>query len=82
MEEVFIPAVGMAMEEAYIAEWVKQEGESVEAGDVVALIETDKAQLEVTCETPGTVGKHRFKIEDAVPVGETITVILAPGESE
>jgi pyruvate/2-oxoglutarate dehydrogenase complex dihydrolipoamide acyltransferase (E2) component len=82
MEEVFIPAVGMAMEEAYIEEWVKQEGESVEAGDVVALIETDKAQLEVSCETSGTVGKHRFAVGDSVPVGETITVILAPGESE
>lgn len=82
MEEVFIPAVGMAMEEAYIEEWVKQEGEAVNAGDVVALIETDKVQLEVSCETSGTVGKHRFKVGDSVPVGETITVIMAPGESE
>lgn len=82
MEEVFVPAVGMAMEEAYLEEWVKKEGQAVTAGDVIALIETDKVQLEVVCETSGTVGKHRYEVGAPVPVGNTITVILAPGETE
>lgn len=82
MEEVFVPAVGMAMEEAYLEEWVKKEGQAVTAGDVIALIETDKVQLEVVCETSGTVGKHRYEVGASVPVGNTITVILAPGETE
>ena len=82
MEEVFIPALGMAMEEAYLEKWIKQEGEAVNAGDVIALIETDKAQVEVVCESSGSVGKHRYQVGASVPVGETITVILAPGESE
>ena len=82
MEEVFIPALGMAMEEAYLEKWIKQEGEAVNAGDVIALIETDKAQVEVVCETAGTLGKHRYQVGASVPVGETIAVVLAPGESE
>ena len=82
MEEIFIPAVGMAMEEAYIEEWVKKEGQPVDAGDVIALIETDKVQLEVVCESSGMVGKHRYQVGASVPVGNTITVILAPGETE
>jgi pyruvate/2-oxoglutarate dehydrogenase complex dihydrolipoamide acyltransferase (E2) component len=72
----------MAMEEAYLEKWLKQPGDAVSAGDVIALIETDKAQVEVPCETSGTLGSHRYEVGASIPVGQTITVILAPGESE
>ena len=53
MEEIFVPASGMAMEEALLVEWLKEPGASVEAGECVALVETDKT----TVETRGTRGR-------------------------
>ena len=82
MEEVFVPALGMAMEEVILLEWHKNPGDVIGVGDVIAIVETDKAILEITAETSGILGRHRFSINDAVVPGGTVTVILAPGESE
>jgi pyruvate/2-oxoglutarate dehydrogenase complex dihydrolipoamide acyltransferase (E2) component len=82
MEEIFVPALGMAMDNAVLLEWQKNPGDSVNAGDVIAIIETDKTTMEINAETSGTLGKHRYVANDEVPAGNTITVVLAPGESE
>lgn len=82
MEEVFVPALGMAMDEAILLEWQKNPGDAINVGDVIGIIETDKAILELTSETSGVLGRHRFKPNDPVPAGSTVTVVLAPGESE
>jgi pyruvate/2-oxoglutarate dehydrogenase complex dihydrolipoamide acyltransferase (E2) component len=47
MEEIFVPALGMAMDNAMLLEWLKQPGDAVNAGDVVAVIETDKTTLDL-----------------------------------
>ncbi|MEI6407060.1 MAG: biotin/lipoyl-containing protein [Actinomycetes bacterium] len=82
MEEVFVPALGMAMDNAVLLEWLKNPGDPVAAGDVIAVIETDKTTLDLTAETGGVLGKHRYQPNDEVPVGNTISVVLAPGEVE
>ena len=82
MEDIFIPALGMAMEEASLVEWLKDPGDPIAAGDQVAIIETDKAMLELTAATNGVLGAHRFAEGDQVPAGRTVTVVLGPGESE
>ena len=82
MEEIFIPALGMAMEEATLVEWLKQPGDAIEAGDNVAVIETDKATMELSATGAGTLGRQRFSAGVMVPVGMTVTVILAPGETD
>ena len=82
MEEIFVPALGMAMDNAVLLEWTKQPGDQVNAGETVAVIETDKTTLDLTAETSGILGKHRYQPNDEVPVGNTIAVILAPGEVE
>lgn len=82
MEEIFVPALGMAMDNAILLEWLKKPGEVVNANDVVAIIETDKTTLDLPAETSGVLGKHRYSVNDEVPVGITITVVLAPGEVE
>lgn len=82
MEEIFIPALGMAMDNAILLEWTKQPGDQVNAGDSVAVIETDKTTLDLTSETSGILGKHRYQPNDEVPAGNTIAVVLAPGEVE
>jgi len=81
MEEIFIPALGMAMEEATLVEWLKQPGDAVAAGDPVAVIETDKSTLDVEAESAGTLGPHLFEAGGPVPVGAVITHVLADGEA-
>ena len=82
MEEIFVPALGMAMDNAVLLEWLKQPGDAINVGDPVAVIETDKTTMEIPAETSGVLGKHRFSVNDEVPVGNTITVVLSPGEVE
>ena len=82
MEEIFVPALGMAMDNAMLLEWLKQPGDTVNAGDVVAVIETDKTTLDLPAETSGVLGKHRYAANEEVPAGNTIAVVLAPGEVE
>lgn len=82
MEEIFVPAIGMAMDNAILLEWLKQPGDSVKAGDLIAVIETDKTTLDLAAETSGVLGKHKYAIDDEVPAGNTICVVLDPGEVE
>jgi pyruvate/2-oxoglutarate dehydrogenase complex dihydrolipoamide acyltransferase (E2) component len=82
MEEIFVPALGMAMDTVVLLEWTKQPGDQVNAGEAIAVVETDKTTLDITAETSGTLGKHRYQPNDEVPAGNTITVVLAPGEVE
>jgi len=82
MEEIFIPAVGMAMDNVVLLEWLKNPGDAINAGDVVSIVETDKTTMEISADTSGILGAHRFNPNDEVPAGATITVVLGAGESE
>lgn len=82
MEEIFVPALGMAMDNAVLLEWQKNPGDAVSVGDVIAIIETDKTTMEIAAETSGVMGQHKYSINAEVPAGNTIAVILGPGESE
>jgi antitoxin (DNA-binding transcriptional repressor) of toxin-antitoxin stability system len=48
VEEIFIPASGMAAEDVLVTEWLKQPGDQVAAGEPVAVVETDKAVVELS----------------------------------
>lgn len=67
--EVILPVLGETMSEGTIVEWVKQEGEPVERGAVLFMVETDKATLEVEAPAKG------FLRQILVPVGETVPVL-------
>lgn len=82
MEEIFVPALGMAMDNAVLLEWLKQPGDAINVGDAVAVIETDKTTMDIPAETAGVLGRHRYSVNDEVPAGNTITVVLSPGEVE
>lgn len=82
MEEVFVPAVGMAMDNVVLLEWLKNPGDAINVGDPIAVIETDKTTMEIEAESSGVLGKHKYAINDEVPAGATITVILSAGEAE
>lgn len=77
---VQMPKLGFDMAEGTLVRWVKVEGESVNKGDVLAEIETDKATVEVESSFAGLVHKHLIEEGSVVPVGTPIAVISQPGE--
>jgi pyruvate dehydrogenase E1 component beta subunit len=81
--EVLMPALSPTMEKGNLAKWVKNEGDVIKAGDVIAEIETDKATMEVEAVDEGTLGKILVPAGTAdVAVNTPIAVILADGESK
>jgi pyruvate dehydrogenase E2 component (dihydrolipoamide acetyltransferase) len=77
---VKMPKLGFDMAEGLLVRWVKGEGDSVQKGEVLAEIETDKATIEVEAEAGGVVHKHLVPEHTSVPVGAPIAVIGEPGE--
>src|ERR1043165_4285708 len=80
---VLMPALSPTMEKGNLAKWIKQEGDKVKAGDVIAEIETDKATMEVAATAGGTLGKILVPEGTAdVAVNTPIAVILGEGEDK
>ncbi len=81
--DVLMPALSPTMEKGTLAKWVKQEGDKVKSGDVLAEIETDKATMEVEAVDEGILGKILVAEGTAdVPVNQLIAVILEEGEDQ
>ncbi|WND02334.1 pyruvate dehydrogenase complex dihydrolipoamide acetyltransferase [Temperatibacter marinus] len=79
--EIFMPALSPTMEKGTLANWLVKEGDSVESGDVIAEIETDKATMEVESIDEGIIAKI-FIAEGSedVAVGELIAIMAEEGE--
>lgn len=81
--QVLMPALSPTMTEGKISKWVKSEGDTVESGDVLCEIETDKATMEVEAVEEGTLGKILVQEgTENVAVNEPIAVLLEEGEDE
>jgi pyruvate dehydrogenase E2 component (dihydrolipoamide acetyltransferase) len=80
-KEVIMPKFGFTQEESEIIEWLKKEGETVEKGDPIATVSTDKLSMEVEAPESGILSGVRYKAGDIVPVTKIIAFILQPGES-
>src|SRR5712691_4232555 len=74
-ETVTMPKLGFDMAEGTLVRWVKNEGENINKGDVLAEIETDKATVEVESSASGVVRKLLANAGDVVPVGAVIAVV-------
>lgn len=70
-----MPALGIAMTEGFVLEWVIGEGESFIEGDPLLRIETDKAQTDVPAPFSGVLVKHLVAVETEVPVGNPIALL-------
>ena len=79
--EVLMPQLGLTMEEGTLSRWIKHEGDTVKAGDVVAEITTDKLTNELTSEQDGVLLKIVAQEGDDVPVKGTLAWIGQPGEA-
>ena len=78
---VVMPQMGYDMREGTVVRWYKQEGETVDRGEVIADIETDKATVEFEAYTGGVLGRIVAQEGIAVPVGNLIAIITEPGEA-
>src|SRR5579862_6718273 len=79
---ILMPALSPTMTEGTLARWLKKEGETIKAGDVIAEIETDKATMEVEAVDEGVLG--RILVQDGtegVKVNEPIAVLVNAGEA-
>ncbi|MCE2469211.1 MAG: 2-oxo acid dehydrogenase subunit E2 [Dehalococcoidia bacterium] len=78
--EVLMPQMGYDMTEGTVVKWVKQEGDAVSKGEVIAEIETDKATVEMEAEAGGVLRRIAVGEGATVPVGQVIGVIGAADE--
>ncbi|SPF80822.1 pyruvate dehydrogenase complex dihydrolipoamide acetyltransferase [Pseudoprimorskyibacter insulae] len=80
--EILMPALSPTMEEGTLAKWLVKEGDTVQSGDVIAEIETDKATMEFEAVDEGIMGKILIaEGTEAVKVNTPIAVLLEDGES-
>ena len=72
---VTMPKLGFDMAEGTLVRWVRAEGETVQKGEVLAEIETDKATVEVEAIDSGVVRKHLVAEGTSVPIGTPIAIL-------
>ncbi len=80
ISEVVMPQMGADMEEGTIIKWLKHEGDEVERGEIIAEIETDKANVEIEAFDPGVFRKALHAEGDTIDVGTIIAIIAAPDD--
>ncbi|MDQ2092909.1 pyruvate dehydrogenase complex dihydrolipoamide acetyltransferase [Rhodalgimonas zhirmunskyi] len=80
--EILMPALSPTMEEGTLAKWLVKEGDTVQSGDLLAEIETDKATMEFEAVDEGVIGKILVpEGTEGVQVNTAIAVLLEEGES-
>src|SRR2546423_9978158 len=80
ISEVVMPQMGADMKEGTLLRWIKAEGEQISRGDVIAEIETDKANIEIEAFEAGIFRKAIAAVGATVPVGSVIAVIGDAGD--
>jgi pyruvate dehydrogenase E2 component (dihydrolipoamide acetyltransferase) len=78
--QVIMPKLSDAMTEGRVIQWLKKEGDRVQGGDVIASIETDKAEIELEAFGSGVLRKILVGDGQTVPVGQLIGVIAESDE--
>lgn len=69
------------MEEGLLVEWLVKEGDSVEVGDLIVEIETDKATMEMESYFDGTILKILVQADESVPIGGALAIVGEPDEN-
>src|SRR5712691_4898993 len=78
--KVVMPKLSEAMETGKLIKWLKKEGDRINGGDILAEVETDKADVEMEAFGAGVLRKVLVKEGESVPVGALIAVIAEPNE--
>ncbi len=78
--DVKVPAVGESITEATIGQWLKKNGEAVKRNDVLMLLETDKASVEVVAEQDGVLS-ITAQAGQTIPIGSSVGSIDSEGKA-
>jgi pyruvate dehydrogenase E2 component (dihydrolipoamide acetyltransferase) len=81
MIEFKLPSLGADMDQGKLLEWKVKPGDAVKRGDVVAVVDTSKAAVEVEIWHDGTVFELLLQPGETVPVGTAMATLLQPGET-
>src|SRR5436190_11456058 len=76
-----LPKLSPTMEEGVLAKWYRKEGDKISPGDVIAEVETDKANMEFPLEDEGVLLKLLVKEGDTVKLGDPVAVLGEAGEN-
>ncbi|MFL5575242.1 MAG: pyruvate dehydrogenase complex dihydrolipoamide acetyltransferase [Gemmatimonadaceae bacterium] len=79
--KVVMEALSPTMEEGRLVKWVKNEGDAVKSGDVLAEVETDKAVMELVARADGVLRRRVLAEGTSAPVGQLVGVIAAADEN-
>lgn len=82
MIEFRLPSLAADMTEGKLLAWHVQPGDSVKRGQVVAVVDTSKAAIDVEIWQDGVVQELRVPVGDKVPVGTVLATLRAPGEAD
>src|SRR3989441_3898128 len=77
---IIMPALELAQETGKVVHWLKRPGDTVQKGEPIVEIETDKVTVEIEAPASGVLRDVTAREGDVVPVGQAIAVILAAGE--
>jgi pyruvate dehydrogenase E2 component (dihydrolipoamide acetyltransferase) len=79
--EMIMPKVDMDQETGTVVEWLKGNGQQVEEGETILVIETDKIAIDVEAPGTGTLDGISANPGEVIPIGTVIAYILAEGEN-
>ena len=77
--EVLMPRLSDTMEEGKLLKWLKKVGDKIEVGDIIAEVETDKADMEMEALDAGVLAEIRVKEGESVPVNAVIALLSEEG---
>lgn len=81
MIEFKLPSLGADMEDGTLLEWRVKPGDPVKRGQVIAVVDTSKAAVDVEIWQDGTMFKQLVPVGTTIPVGTVMATLLEPGES-
>ncbi|WP_069813408.1 dihydrolipoamide acetyltransferase family protein [Streptomyces sp. TP-A0874] len=81
MTEIQMPRLSDTMEEGTLSRWLKQEGDQIQRGDVIAEIETDKAMMELEAYDDGPLTRILVQEGESVPIGTPVAIVGEEPES-
>ena len=79
--KIGMPNLGHTMEEGTVSQWLKAVGDVVSKGEVIAVVETDKASFDIESPADGTLIAIQAEAGSVVPVGDAIGIVGAAGET-
>src|SRR3954471_11299360 len=77
---IVMPRLSPTMEEGVLAKWTRKVGDKIAPGDVIAEVETDKANMDFPLEDEGVLLKYLVKAGDTIKLGAPVAILGEAGE--